>query len=230
MNEVILEFLFGSGKYQQAIEPLTIAAISAGASFLPKIFGGGAARRAKDAAKAQDDKINRLLANRQAVINPYENVQDLSSTITNPFANLQVATGAAQMQAEQADMSLAASLDTMRGLGMAAGGATALAQAAAASKQGIAVDIQKQEVANAMAAAKGEQFMQTTQLAEKQRVQEADVFGKTFMFQAQEQRDIADLSRASALQQQYLQQEADIRGGQNSAQASILGAGIGALG
>ena len=31
---------------------------------------------------------------------PYQNVSDLSGMLSNPFANLQVATGAAEMQAE----------------------------------------------------------------------------------------------------------------------------------
>ena len=56
---------------------------------------------------------------------------------------MQVATKAAEMQAEQADMALANTLDNLRQTG--AGGATALAQAALKSKQGISADIQKQE-------------------------------------------------------------------------------------
>jgi len=54
--------------------------------------------------------------------------------ISNPYANLSVATKAAEMQAEEADISLANTLDTIRQTGMGAGGATALAQAAAKSK------------------------------------------------------------------------------------------------
>ena len=58
------------------------------------------------------------------------------------------------MQAEEADLSLANTLDTIRAGGFGAGGATALAQAAAKSKRGISADIAKQEAANELARAK----------------------------------------------------------------------------
>ena len=35
-------------------------------------------------------------------------------------------------------------------------------------------------------------------MQEAQRMQEADILGKTFTFQGQEQRDVADISRASS--------------------------------
>ena len=97
------------------------------------------------AIKAQRDygikakEIETLMENRQQLNNPYAN-------ISNPFANLQVATKAAEMQAEQTDIALANTLDNLRETG--AGGATALAQAALKSKQGIAADIQRQETQN----------------------------------------------------------------------------------
>jgi hypothetical protein len=50
--------------------------------------------------------------------------------ITNPYENLGVATQAAEFQAEQADIALANTLDTLLATGAGAGGATALAQAA----------------------------------------------------------------------------------------------------
>ena len=54
---------------------------------------------------------------------------------SNPYANLGVATQAAEMQAEEADIALANTLDTIRSSGASAGGATALAQAALKSKK-----------------------------------------------------------------------------------------------
>ena len=75
---------------------------------------------------------------RQDITNPYANM-------TNPYNNLSVATGAAKFQAEQTDIALANTLDTLRASGSGSGGATALAQAAAKSKQEISADIQKQE-------------------------------------------------------------------------------------
>ena len=59
---------------------------------------------------------------------------------------MSVATGAAEMQAEQADIALANTLDTLRQVGMGAGGATALAQAALQSKKEISSSIEQQEV------------------------------------------------------------------------------------
>ena len=85
--------------------------ISAGVSALGSLFGAGkarrAARRAREQAAALNKQITNLENNRQSVINPYENVKDLSSMVTNPFANLQVATKAAEIQGAEADISLA---------------------------------------------------------------------------------------------------------------------------
>ena len=74
-------------------------------------------------------------------------VSDLSSMANNPFNSLGVATGAAEMQAEQTDLALANTLDTIRASGASAGGATALARMAMESKKGISADIEKQEAA-----------------------------------------------------------------------------------
>ena len=84
---------------------------------------------------------------------------DLSSQITNPFNNLQVSTAAAEMQAEEADIALANTLDTLEMTGASAGGATALAMAALKSKKGVAASIEEQEAKNAQLRAQGEQQM-----------------------------------------------------------------------
>ncbi len=176
------------------------------------VFSAIAAGKARKAQNKAQRKLDEQIKNRQKIINPYENVSDLSGLISNPFANLQVATGAAEMQAEQADISLANTLDTLRATGSGAGGATALAQAALRSKQGIAANIQQQEAQNAMARARGEAGAMQMRMAEAQRMQESDILGKTFMFQAQEGREIADISRSGAMVQQYGQQRADALG------------------
>ena len=99
------------------IEPVS-AAIGIGGSLLSGILGGSAARRAKRKAQQESRRLKRKLdfleSNRQAIINPYDNQQDLSgmvtdrsSQMTNAYANLSVATQAAEMQIEQADISLA---------------------------------------------------------------------------------------------------------------------------
>lgn len=190
---------------------------------------GKAAKRARLQAQDTRQALDRAIANRQAVINPYANVTSLGGMIQNPFANLQVATGAAQMQAEQADISLATTLDTLRATGSAAGGATALAREAARGKQGIAADIQKQEAVNAQLRARGEQTAMQMRLQEEQRMQEADILGQTFMFQTQEQRDVADISRQAALQQQYEQQYQDAKAASKQMWGSIAGGVLGGL-
>jgi hypothetical protein len=176
------------------------------------VFSAIAAGKARKAQGKAQRKLDEQIKNRQKIINPYENVSDLSGLISNPFANLQVATGAAEMQAEQADISLANTLDTLRTTGAGAAGATALAQAALKGKQGIAANIEQQEAQNAKLRAQGEASAMQMRMAEGQRMQEADILGKTFMFQAQEGREVADISRSGAMIQQYGQQRADAMG------------------
>ena len=136
--------------------------------------------------------------------------------LSNPMANLGVATQAAEMQVDQADISLANTLDTLRATGASAGGATALAQAALQSKKGVSASIEKQEVQNEQLRAQGEQQLQAAKMAEAQRLQRAEVAGEQFMFGAQETRDVAELDRTSDLlsqsQAQQMQARADVTG------------------
>jgi hypothetical protein len=148
--------------------------------------------------------------------------------VSNPFANLQVATKAAEMQAEEADISLANTLDVLRATGAGAGGASALAQAALRSKAGIAATIEKQEAQNARLRAQGEQFAQQQRIKQKERFEEADILGKTFMFEAQEARDVADISRQAAMVQQYGQQRADALGAMGANTGKVLSAFVSA--
>jgi hypothetical protein len=196
------------------------------------VFSAAAARKAGRKQRKAQAKLDNLLANRQQIINPYSNVSDLSDMISNPFANLQVATQAAEMQADEADISLANTLDTLRATGAGSAGATALAQAALRSKQGISATIEQQEAQNARLRAQGEQQAMTMRLAQAQRVQDADVMGRTFMFQAREGREIANISREAGMVQQYGQQEADARAAMGSNFAGALGGiaqGVGAF-
>ena len=125
-----------------------------------------AARKAARRAKRLQGQLNRLEANRQEIINPADQLQDRSDMIQNQFGNLQVATQAAEFQAEEADISLANTLDTLRATGAGAGGATALAQAALRSKRGVSATIEQQEAQNQRLAAQGAQQAQTARLAE----------------------------------------------------------------
>jgi len=210
------------------------AAIIGGAiSLVGGIIGSSRARRAarnrEIQARGLEYKLNQLEENRQEITDPYANITDLSSMLSNPFANLSVATKAAEMQIEQTDIALANTLDTIRATG-GAGSATALAQAALQSKKGIAASIEQQEAANEKQRAAGEATLQRQQMAEAQRQQMADVQGEQYMFQAQETRDMQQLNRLSnqigALRGAAAQVSADstaaLTGGIGAA-ASILG-------
>ena len=103
------------------------------------------------------------------------------------------------MQAEETDLALASTLDTIRATGSGAGGATALAQAALRSKKGISASIEQQEANNEKLRAQGEQTRQQALRQEQMRLQQADVAGKQFMFQATEQRQMQELDRTASL-------------------------------
>ena len=223
MIEFLEIFFFGRGDVQMA-EPLTAMAVgslvSGGIQLLSGIFGGGAAKKRERAARKEKEKLNRKLNylenNRQPITDPYAGVTslaglatDLSSQLTNNMANLSVATQAAEMEIEQADISLANTLDTIRATGASAGGATALAQAALASKQGVSSSIEQQEVQNEKLRAQGEQQLQDQRMAEQQRlqgiqisegqrVQGARAQGAAFTFGAKEEREMQQLDRVSA--------------------------------
>ena len=156
--------------------------IGAGLQIVGGLFGSSAAKkRARALARqlrAETKKLNALENNRQQIVNPYSNVTDVSNLavsqaqkISNPFAILSVATKASEIQMEQSDLALANTLDTLRATGAGAGGATALAQAALQSKQGVAANIEQQEAQNEKMRAEGEAQMQTQQVAEAVRVQ-----------------------------------------------------------
>ena len=80
--------------------------IGMGASLLGGVIGSfGAKKAARRAAREKarlQKKLDTLEENRQEVINPYEDVKSLSSMISNPFANLSVATKAAEMKIDLA--------------------------------------------------------------------------------------------------------------------------------
>jgi hypothetical protein len=134
-------------------------------------------------------------------------------------------------------MALANTLDTLAATGASAGGATALAQAALASKKGVAASIEQQEAQNEKLRAQGEQQLQQMKISEQQRlqsiaisegqrVQQAEAAGKQFMFQAEEQRISQDINRAAGLQDRAMAQEAAA----NEASAAAIGGMIGGIG
>ena len=179
------------------------AIIGGSLSVVSGIFGAASAKKAAAAAKAQrkmlEAKLKNLENNRQEIINPYEGIQDLSAMMSNPFASLGVATGAAEMKIEEADISLANTLDLMRSTGQSAGGATALAQAALRSKKGVAASIEQQEARNEMQRAQGEATLNQQLTGEQRRLQQADVSGAQFQFNTRETRQMQELDRTSDL-------------------------------
>ena len=252
MIEFLEIFFFGQDNVQMAIAPVVGAAlISGGIQIIGSIFGSGRRRRAERQAQQEQARLQRKLstleASRQQITNPYSGVsdlsglaQDLSSSLSNPYANLSVATQAAEIQMEQADISLANTLDTIRSTGAGAGGATALAQAALQSKKGVSASIEQQEANNERLRAQGEQQLdrmrmqeaarvQGLQITEGGRVQRLGAEGQKFMFNKQEEREMQQLDRVSAqlsgAQARGMQASADRRANQ----AGLIG-GLASIG
>jgi DNA gyrase/topoisomerase IV subunit A len=176
----------------------------AAAQAAPALIGAFQANKARRDYNKTVEKIEDY--QRQDIINPYQN-------LSNPYQNLAVATKGAQIQAEQADIALANTLDNLRQTG--AGGATALANAALRSKQGISKTIEQQEVANQRLQAQGQA-----------QVDLAKAKGEAFAFGAREKREQQELDR--------LQRQADIARAQQIASRagaiSALGTGLQTLG
>ncbi len=107
--------------------------------------------------------------------------------LTNTMRNLQVSTAGAEMAAQEADQSLAASQDLAAQAGTGGGGATALAAAAAKSKAGIAADIDRQVKQNEMLRAQGESELQRSQLAQENLASQFDLGQQQFNVGAQNQ-------------------------------------------
>ena len=161
------------------------------------------------ARKIKEQQLKDMVAARQAVINPNDQMTNQFAGMTNQMANLGVATQAAEFQAEEADKALASTLDTMRASGAGAGGATALAQAALQSKKGISASLESQEAANQKAAAKGAQDLQQRIAQGATDVQRAQADGRKFAFSVGEQRQNADIDRSAQQLDNYNKRVAD---------------------
>ena len=202
------------------------AIIGMGSSLLGGVIGSfGAKKAARRAAREKarlQKKLDTLEENRQEVINPYEDVKSLSSMISNPFANLSVATKAAEMKIEEADISLANTLDAVRATG-GAGSATALANAALRSKKDVAASIEQQEKSNEDKRAAGEQQMQQAKMAEEQRIQSAEAAGKQFVFSATESREQQQIDRTYSEMMGAAQAQAQAKADQTGAITGMFG-------
>ena len=182
-------------------------------------------RRARGRKQEAKSNMQAAIANRAEITNPYAGVtdlsglaSDLSSQISNPFNQITVSTAAAEMQAEEADIALANTLDTLEQTGASAGGATALAMAALKSKKEVSADISKQEADNSKLRAEGEAQMirekvkatetyQGILIQQGTRVQDSEIAGEIYQFQAAETRTNADINMYSQMYQGFANQQ-----------------------
>jgi hypothetical protein len=180
------------------------------------------AKEEKKKAKDAERRMAAFEASRQPVIDKSDEIRSMGNKLSNPYANLPVATQAAEMQAEQTDQALANTLDTIRATGSGAGGATALAQAAAQSKSKVAASIEQQEATNAQKAAEGEAQLQKDKanIEAKALSEEIAVYGR------QEDRDIVQLNRMQTQMENAQQNQATYE----SAAGQALSSGVGGAG
>jgi len=229
-----------------------MAAIAAVVGGVAKAVGGAvqagqahkAMRSARNAKNEAKYKMEQAINDRRDITNPYAGVtdlsglaSDLSSQISNPFNNITVSTAAAEMQAEESDIALANTLDTLEQTGASAGGATALAMAALKSKKDVSVSISTQEAENSKLRAQGEASMQTQKVAAQtryqdtlidqgQRVQDSEIAGEIFQYQAHEARSNADIERYQGMYSGFAKQQSQAKLARGAATASMIG-GIG---
>tara|TARA_R100000935_G_scaffold50804_1_gene76903 strand:- start:6731 stop:7438 length:708 start_codon:yes stop_codon:yes gene_type:complete len=193
-----------------------------------------AAKKAKEGAAdakleagMKQSALDALVEDRPVFNNPYENITNQFENLDNPYGNLTVATEAFKIQAEQADQALANSLDVMMETGQAAGGATALAQAALQSKRGIAASINAQETQNKAMAAEGEAALQTQKAQGAQRLDEMRAQGDTLAQQDAINFHEAKMDRTAKLLDNELQNEQDQKASRTQA---IMGIGNSIMG
>lgn len=156
---------------------------------------GGRARRQEQARANKEYQAQR---------SAYENFdfQNAYAGMQNPYEDLKVATGAAEMQSQQVQQTAANTLEALRG-GGGGFGAAALAQAiqgqAAQSQQSIMADIQQQEASNQMASAQGQANINQMAAQGAMAVQDME-FGRqeTMLGMSQARKASADQARRDA--------------------------------
>ena len=209
-----------------ATTALIAGGIAAAAGATTQAIAANQAKKARDKedkrASQLQDQLSALEASRPTFKNPYENMTNQFANLNNPYANLTVSTEAAKMQAEQADIALANTLDMMRESGAGAGGATALAQAALQSKRGIAASIEAQETQNNRLAAQGQANVDKLRAEGQQKLDMAKAQGNIM-----EQNDAIKfhemkMNRTSALMDNAMQNAVNAQAARN---AAIVGIG-----
>ena len=156
---------------------VAVAAVAA-----PIVMGSIASAKASEAA-------NDAELEKEALKTQLENLENARQPIVNPYANIPVATQAANLKLEQADSTLATTLDTLQAMGGSGASATALAREANKAKLQIAAEIEKQEV----------------------EVNKLQAEGEKFAFQTREAREMQKLNRTAGLLDRATMQEMQYR-------------------
>ena len=135
-------------------------------------IGSDLSTGAQDLSIGREDLSGRVTDLRRGAQDFSGLASDTSVLASNAYANLQVATQAADLQAQQSDQALANTLSTIRATGAGAGGATAIAQAALQSKLNISATIEQQEARNVQSRADGQQQIEQIRMGESRRLQD----------------------------------------------------------
>jgi hypothetical protein len=208
---MLLEILEIYNYEPQLAMPGPMVALAIGGAIMQGVSGlmaNGKANGMNSQIEGLQSDLDSLVAGRQEIPDISDSLTDMSSSLSNPYANLGVATQGAKIQMEQTDLALANTLDTIAQAGLGAGGATALAREAARSKNKISASIEQQEVQNEKLKAQGSMQLQQQILAEKVRMQQGEIAAQQFMYTAQETRTNSDLDRAAGLLDNALAQQA----------------------
>jgi len=154
-------------------------------------------------AKRLEKQLEALEQSRQPVIDQSQKIRNLKNQVSNPYANLGVAMQSANLKMEQTDQALANTLETINATGLGAGGASALAKAAAASKAQVGASLEMQEMNNQKLRIEGEQKAQDTKInIEKQALAE-----EVAAFERQDERDVQKMNRLAGLQDRAMQNQ-----------------------
>ena len=205
---------------------LIVGAVTAGVGALGSLgMGIGSKVKANKDKRIEDAKARRmqarleaLEASRQQVIDQSDEIRALKDQVVNPYQNLGVAMQGVNLKMEQTDEALANTLNAINQSGAGAGAATALARQAAASKAQVAATIENQELQNQKMYLSGEQQKLSQKLALEQQAlnEEIAAYGR------QETRDIQQLNRLAAQQQNAQQRAMEFQAGGDAAMMAGL--------
>jgi hypothetical protein len=209
-----------------AILAIVTGSIAAATGITSGIISGSqqkkAARLEAGKARRQEKRLRELEQMRPPVIDQSQKIRDLKSQVFNPYEQMGVAMKGVEMQVEQQDQDLANTLDAINKSGTSAGGATALARAAAEGKAKVAASIENQEAANQKLKITGE----ANRLKQQMDLEQLAIAEEVNAFDRQETRDIAQLDRASDLMDQSNQNAIDLNAAGNASMMSGVTSGL----